>query len=163
MRPRCAYEGRTLMLARATERLRVVALGWGGIIALGLTGYTLQVRVQGEDHLLGRWQLDNHTTGIGLLVHFDIRPDGTYDYLTIMTNNGTCTFGLSYQGKFQVSRNTIDFTALSGGKLSGMKEYFGPRNWPAVQRAIARTPFVCKGGNFVTIRHRKPTNRAFLG
>jgi hypothetical protein len=76
---------------------------------------TPQYLVHAEDNIVGRWYMSmTAPPGAGLDVQFDIRPDGTYNFSHVFTNNRQCASRLSYEGKYRISGRTIEFTPSSG-------------------------------------------------
>jgi hypothetical protein len=66
--------------------------------------------------LVGRWQniTYDERSGWGLIRWFDIRPDGTYVYFSVLGDATRCSKSFGYQGTVQVSGDTITFTPTSG-------------------------------------------------
>ena len=100
------------MLAMAPNSVRA-AVGYSGL-ALTLLLFPLQASAQVGANVFGVWHQQTVTTGVGLLVQFELRSDQTYESLMVFARNGTCQSSLHYIGNFQVSGNILDFVALAG-------------------------------------------------
>jgi hypothetical protein len=109
----------------------------GGVLVVIFSFNAPQYLVHAEDNIVGRWHMKSTAPpGLGLYVQFDIRPDGTYNFFHVFTNNRQCASRLSYEGKYRISGRTIEFIPSLGKKGCVEEEALGAKQL-ADKKAIA--------------------------
>jgi hypothetical protein len=104
------------MLISCPHRV-AAALACAGLLAVPGAGGA-QPAAPADPALLGSWSYISTGSGLGVLLQFDLRRDGTYEYLGAFRGQVMCggksAHTLTYRGTFRVAGDRIAFVPASG-------------------------------------------------